>query len=239
VASNADLSGFQDAESISEVELVLDSWSVDLAPLRHVRELVCSPPWGSQLENTGPIHRWRYSWPKIKQLDVRFGTHDFQGLQAPDLEEVSFAGKAESLEGLGAIRRLNSYLSEVQSIESLAASQLDCLNVRSFKGSLKVIKNIQSLRRLILPSTLTSQRFQQLKGCSQICQLDIRGFEGSLGFLAGWTALLELDLRGSRALSDIEVLLTLPALQSVGLKDAQLKREGWPKQLQSRIRYRY
>ena len=133
---------------------------------------------------------------------------------------------------------LHSYLTEVQSIDSLVESQLSELDVSNFPGSFEAIKVIKTLRRLRLPRSLTSQRVEQLTACDTITNLDMNGFSGSLGFLAGWNALFALDLRDSGNLTGIEVLLTLPALQSVRLKGAQLKRDAWPKPLQDRMTYK-
>jgi hypothetical protein len=236
-APKANLLAFLDAESIAEVEIDLDNWDIDLSPLRHVRNLKC---WSSTVyqENTGPVHQWAYKWPKLQQLAISFGVHNFEELQAGILDTVDFSGKAQSLKGLGPIRTLHSYLTEVQSIDSLVESQLSELDVSNFPGSFEAIKVIKTLRRLRLPRSLTSQRVEQLTACDTITNLDMNGFSGSLGFLAGWNALFALDLRDSGNLTGIEVLLTLPALQSVRLKGAQLKRDAWPKPLQDRMTYK-
>lgn len=236
-APRADLSAFLNAQSVAELELVLDNWDIDLAPLRHVRKLECTYANGYP-KNRGPAHPWAYRWHALENLSISFGVHDFAGLQAERLETVHFSAKAASLKGLGRITHLNSSLMEVQSIDSLSDSQLSQLDVGNFPGSFKAIASIESLRRLRLPRSLSPQRYAQLKACAQITQLDAKGFSGSLGFLAGWNALSVLDLRDSADLADIETLLALPALQSLRLKGAQLKRDAWPKQLQDRMHYR-
>ena len=68
--------------------------------------------------------------------------------------------------------------------------------------------------------------------------MNMNGFNGSLKFLSGWNALFELDLRNFGDLTDVEVLLTLPKLQSLRLKGVKFKRDAWPKQLQDRMTYR-
>jgi hypothetical protein len=58
--------------------------------------------------------------------------------------------------------------------------------------------------------------------------LNMNGFNGSLKFLSGWNALFELDLRNFGDLTDVEVLLTLPNIQTLRLKGDKFKRVAGP-----------
>ena len=151
---------------------------------------------------------------------------------------MSLAGRARTLDGLGGIHELDSYLDGVASIDALANSLVQRLNLQGFPGRFDVVPQMQALRRLDLPPTLTSERAFALQACVQIRWLEMQGFSGSLAFLQGWEALSTPDLRNSRQLSDIDVLLAPPNLQTIRLKGAEMKREQWPKALQERLTYR-
>jgi hypothetical protein len=71
----------------------------------------------------------------------------------------------------------------------------------------------------------------ELAQCRQIRKLEIPGYAGSMGFLAGWPNLEELDLRDSGALTDLEVLAELTTLKAIRIRGATVKKDAWPAQL--------
>jgi hypothetical protein len=235
LAAGADLSGFANATSIGEVSVELESWSIDLKPLKHVRKLHVRQ---EGADESTPEHQWAYDWPVLEELYVGNGQHNFAGLRAPALERFTLYGSAKSLHGLGAFSRLGGSMSGVGSIDALVDSRVAELDLCSFNGLFDPVSRIQSLRRLAVPSKLSQEQFQALVPCKQIVTLTAHRFSGSLSFLQGWEALESLDLRDSGALSDLEVLLGLPALSQIRLKGAQMKRESWPAELQERMSYR-
>jgi hypothetical protein len=235
LTAGADLSGFGSASSLGDICLDLDSWDVDLSPLRHVRKLHVSQ--ASNFEDESQ-HQWSYDWPTLEGLYVGNGQHSFSGLKAPALDRFTLYGSASSLQGLGAFRRLEGSLSSVDSIDALVDSQVTDLDLCGFKGPYEPVSRIQSLRQLVVSSTLSQEQFQALEACRQIVTLTTRRFSGSLSFLRSWQALETLDLRDSGELSDLQVLLGLPSLSRIRLKGAQMKRESWPAELQERMTYR-
>lgn len=240
VAKGSDLSPFADAPSVQEVQIELDSWIVDLSPLSHVRNLHVRPrSWTFHKQPNRDDHDWRYEWPHLESLHIGgSASHRFADLVAPALGRVTLYGSARTLDGLGGIHSLDCSLDGVDSIDALAESGLQSLDLSRFPGRFEVVRKMLSLQRLTLPAELTPERAVALRGLGQITTLALRQFSGSLEFLRGWDALSTLDLRDSRQLTEIDVLLDLPNLQKIRLKGAEMKRERWPKALQERMTYR-
>jgi hypothetical protein len=56
-----------------------------------------------------------------------------------------------------------------------------------------------------------------------------------LTFLAAWTALEDLDLRSSGALTDLDALTGLRALKKIRIRGATIKRDAWPASLKDSL----
>lgn len=54
-------------------------------------------------------------------------------------------------------------------------------------------------------------------------------------FLTQWSALEDLDLRSSGALTDLDALSGLKALQKIRIRGATIKRDAWPASLKDSL----
>jgi hypothetical protein len=77
LSPKADTTPFLESPWITEVQLTLESWNVDLSSFRHCSSLDvrCSDKQGT--------HRWAYDLPALTTLKVMGGHHQFDALQAP------------------------------------------------------------------------------------------------------------------------------------------------------------
>ncbi|MFY8102974.1 MAG: hypothetical protein ACOVK6_02655, partial [Ramlibacter sp.] len=247
---SADTMPFLQCPWITRVRLTLESWNIDLSSFHHCDSLDihCSDESGT--------HRWAYHLPALTTLEVMGGHHQFDALQAPQLEKVKLAtASADSLRGLSACRDLKASRSTFGSLVGLGAvhtmSLWDC-TVKSFDGvesalinelnltrgsyaGLAPLARIATLQTLKFNVQIPSAELRALPPCPQIRALEIPGYEGSLTFLAAWTALEDLDLRSSGALTDLDALTGLRALKKIRIRGATIKRDAWPASLKDSL----
>ena len=239
----ADTTPFLQCPWITTVHLTLESWDIDLSSFRHCSalEIRCSDDAGT--------HRWTYDLPALTNLEVMGGHHQFDGLQAPQLEKVhlkrasaaSLQGLSacrsltanhvtlESLDGLGPVQDLRLWDCTVNSLSGVESAVITELNLTSGTYSgLAAVGRIATLQTLKFNAQLPSAALQELPPCPQIRALEIPGFGGSLAFLGGWTALEALDLRNSGELTDLDALTGLKALKKIRIRGATNKRDTWP-----------
>ena len=250
LSPKADTTPFLDCPWITKVQLTLESWDVDLSSFRHCSSLnvSCSDQRGT--------HRWAYDLPALTTLVVMGGHHQFDALQAPQLESVQFTrASAASLRGLSACRRFNANYMALESLDGLGPAQelrlWDC-TVKSLSGvesavitelnltsgtysGLAAVGRIATLQTLKFNAQIPSATVRELPPCPQIRALEIPGYTGSLAFLATWTGLEELDLRSSGELSDLDALTGLTALKKIRIRGATIKRDAWPAALKDSL----
>jgi hypothetical protein len=230
--------------------LTLESWDVDLSSFRHCSAL------DVRCSNKSGTHRWAYDLPVLTTLEVMGGDHQFDAMQAPKLENVRMSiASAASLRGFSACRSLSAGRSTLGSLDGLGPVQTlflsDC-TVKSFSGveaatitelnltsgtyaGLASVGRIATLQRLKFSTQLPSAALLELPPCPQIRALEIPGYDGSLAFLATWTALEDLDLRNSGELTDLDALTGLKALKKIRIRGATIKRDAWPAALKDSL----
>ena len=243
LSPTADTTPFLESPWITEVQLTIESWNVDLSSFRHCSSLDvrCSDKQGT--------HRWAYDLPALTALEVMGGHHQFDALQAPRLEKVhlkrasaaSLRGLSacrtltardlvlESLDGLGPLQDLRLWdctFKSLSGLESVVITELD-LTSGTYSG-LAAVGRIATLQKLKFNAQIPSEAVRELPPCPQIRALEIPGYAGSLAFLSAWTALEELDLRNSGKLTDLDALAGLTALQKIRIRGAVIKKDSWP-----------
>ncbi len=251
LSATADTTPFLQCPWITQVELTLESWDIDLSSFRH-----CSSLQLNGLDESGS-HRWAYELPALTTLEVRGGRHQFDALQATQLENVRlFWTSTATLRGLSGCRDLSARRATLESLDGLGPVQVlqlwDC-TVGDFSGvasaavtaldltdctcgaGLAAVGRIATLRTLKFNVQTVGAALQQLPPCPQIQSLEIPGYTGSLAFLAGWTALEVLDLRNSGELTDLDALTGLTALQKIRIRGATIKRDAWPASLKDSL----
>ncbi len=244
VSATADTTPFLQCPWITKVQLTLESWDIDLSNFRHCSALDIR---GSDKSGT---HRWAYELPSLTSLEVRNGRHEFDALQAPQLETVRliWAGAATlrglsgcrnltgnqstlgSLDGLGPVQVLRLWdctVEDFSGVESAAITELD-LTSGTYPTALAPVGRIATLKTLKFNAQTPSAALHTLPPCPQVTALEIPGYAGSVAFLAGWTALEELDLRSSGELTDLDTLTGLTALKKIRIRGATIKRDAWP-----------
>jgi internalin A len=197
-----------------------------------------------------PLLHWAYTLPKLATLAVNGGAHDFSGLVAPALKTFNSWGRwsqgrtvLDNLRGLAQIEDFTFWSSSIASLDGLQGSPVKELNLGSLEGRLEnpaALAEMPHLRRLTLPSdqeVLNHDALQALPPLPELESLTLQGYSGSLAFLAGWTGLQTLDLQQSGAMTDLETLIALPALETIMLRGAHLKRNAWPEALQGKLEY--
>lgn len=250
LSPTADTTPFLDCPWITKVQLTLESWDVDLSSFRHCSSLNvrCSDERGA--------HRWAYDLPALTTLEVMGGQHQFDALQAPQLENVQLTrASAASLRGLSACRSFTANVLTLESLDGLGPVQdlrlWDCtfkslrgvesaviteLNLtRGTYSGLAAVGRIATLQTLKFNAQIPSAAVRELPACPQIRALEIPGYEGSLAFLATWTGLEDLDLRSSGELSDLDALTGLKALKKIRIRGATIKRDAWPAALKDSL----
>ena len=201
-------------------------------------------------------HCWAYDLPALTTLEVMGGHHQFDALQAPQLENVQLtrasaaslrglsAGRSltardlvlESLDGLGTVQDLRLWdctVKNLSGVESAVITELD-LTSGTYSG-LAAVGRIATLQTLKFNSQLPSAVVRELPTCPEIRALEIPGYAGSLAFLSTWTALEELDLRNSGKLTDLDALAGLTALQKIRIRGATIKKDSWPAALKDSL----
>lgn len=197
-----------------------------------------------------PLLHWTYTLPKLATLAVNGGAHDFSGLVAPALKTFNSWGRwsqgrtlLDNLRGLAQVEDFTFWSSSIASLDGLQGSPVKELNLGSLEGRLEnlaALAEMPQLRRLTLPSdqdVLNHDALQALPPLPELESLTLQGYSGSLAFLAGWTGLQTLDLQQSGAMTDLETLIALPALETIMLRGAHLKRNAWPEALQGKLEY--
>ena len=250
LSPTADTTPFLESPWITEVQLTLESWNIDLSSFRHCSSLDvrCSDKQGT--------HRWAYDLPRLTTLEVMGGHHQFDALQAPQLESVqlirasaaSLRGLStcrsltardlvlESLDGLGPVQDLRLWdctFKSLSGVESAVITELD-LTSGTYSG-LAAVGRIATLQKLKFNAQIPSEAVRELPPCPQIRALEIPGYAGSLAFLSAWTALEELDLRNSGKLTDLDALAGLAALQKIRIRGAVIKKDSWPAALKGSL----
>jgi hypothetical protein len=250
LSPSADTTPFSQCPWITKVQLTLESWDVDLSSFRHCSAL------DVRCSNKSGTHRWAYDLPVLTTLEVMGGDHQFDAMQAPKLENVRMSiASAASLRGFSACRSLSAGRSTLGSLDGLGPVQTlflsDC-TVKSFSGveaatitelnltsgtyaGLASVGRIATLQRLKFGTQLPSAALLELPPCPQIRALEIPGYDGSLAFLATWTALEDLDLRNSGELTDLDALTGLKALKKIRIRGATIKRDAWPAALKDSL----
>ena len=250
LSPTADTTPFLESPWITEVQLTIESWNIDLSSFRHCSSLDvrCSDKQGT--------HRWAYDLPALTALEVMGGHHQFDALQAPRLEKVhlkrasaaSLRGLSacrtltardlvlESLDGLGPLQDLRLWdctFKSLSGLESVVITELD-LTHGTYSG-LAAVGRIATLQKLKFNAQIPSEAVRELPPCPQIRALEIPGYAGSLAFLSTWTALEELDLRNSGKLTDLDALAGLAALQKIRIRGAVIKKDSWPAALKGSL----
>ncbi len=251
LSATADTTPFLQCPWITNVKLTLESWDIDLSSFRH-----CSALDVRGTDDSG-THRWAYELPALTTLEVSQGRHQFDALQAPKLENVrlSLASAATlrglsgcrdfnatrstlgSLDGLGPVRVLRLWHCTVENfsgVESAMITELD-LTSGTYAAGLPPLGRIATLQTLKFNAQTPGAALRELPPCPRIRALEIPGYEGSVAFLAGWTALEELDLRSSGELTDLEALTGLTALKKIRIRSATIKRDAWPASLKDSL----
>jgi hypothetical protein len=189
--------------------------------------------WDDEPQSKKISHTWNYDFPKLEELDIRGGVHDLSKLSTSQLKTVYFNNlKLSSLKGIGrptSLRCSTCDIADMTGIEDAKLTNLDLTN-GLYRG-LAPIKKIKTLQKLLLNAESSVSGCSELVGCSQILELGLKGFSGSLKFLSGWTSLQDLDLRESGELSDVDTLMGLNSLKTINIRGAKLKKDAWPAQL--------
>lgn len=201
-------------------------------------------------ETPPPLLHWNYLLPRLTRLEINGGAHDFSGLQAPGLKTVTSWGRwaqgqtlLANLRGLGHAEDFSFWSTSIASLDGLQGSTLKELNLGSLEGRLEdlaALAGMPNLCRLTLPAqpeVLNADALHALPPLPLIENLTVQGYSGSLAFLEGWASLQTLDLQQSGAMTDLETLIALPALETILLRGAHLKRNAWPEALQAKLEY--
>lgn len=250
LSPTVDTTPFLECPWITDVQLTLESWNIDLSSFRHCSslDLRCSEKEGT--------HRWAYDLPALTTLEVMGGHHQFDALQAPQLESVQFTRASaaslrglaacrsftandltlESLDGLGPVQDLRLWDCTFKSLSGVESAVITELNLtRGTYSGLAAVGRIATLKTLKFNAQMPSATVRELPSCPQIRALEIPGYEGSLAFLATWTGLEDLDLRNSGELSDLDALTGLKALKKIRIRGATIKRDAWPTALKDSL----
>lgn len=243
LSPTADTTPFLECPWITEVQLTIESWNVDLSSFRHCSSLNvrCSDERGT--------HRWAYDLPALTTLEVMGGRHQFDAMQATKLESVQLTRASaaslrglsacrsftandltlETLEGLGPVQDLSLWDCTFKSLSGVESTVITELNLTSGTYSgLAAVGRIATLQKLKFNAQIPSAVVRELPPCPQIRALEIPGYAGSLAFLSAWTALEELDLRNSGKLTDLDALAGLAALKKIRIRGAVIKKDSWP-----------
>lgn len=250
LSPTADTTPFLESPWITEVQLTLESWNIDLSSFRHCSSLNvrCSDERGT--------HRWAYDLPALTTLEVMGGRHQFDAMQATKLESVQLTRASaaslrglsacrsftandltlETLEGLGPVQDLSLWDCTFKSLSGVESTVITELNLTSGTYSgLAAVGRIATLQKLKFNAQIPSEAVRELPPCPQIRALEIPGYAGSLAFLSAWTALEELDLRNSGKLTDLDALAGLAALQKIRIRGAVIKKDSWPAALKGSL----
>jgi hypothetical protein len=232
LGKGADTTPMLKAPWINEVDLRVLSWDLNLSGLKYCSNLTVMN-WDDEPQSKKISHTWDYDFPKLEELDIRGGVHDLSKLSTSQLKTVYFNNlKLSSLKGIGrptSLRCSTCDIADMTGIEDAKLTNLDLTN-GLYRG-LAPIKKIKTLQKLLLNAESSVSGCSELVGCSQISELGLKGFSGSLKFLSGWTSLQDLDLRESGELSDVDTLMGLNSLKTINIRGAKLKKDAWPAQL--------
>lgn len=267
VAPNADLGLLHEKKTISKLTLHCLGGLPDLSSLVHVKELEyyqaaadsgaagsrsCWPYGGeNNAEESQPeLLTWQVELPELESLTLNGGMHDFSSLLAPRLGTLVCWGLRTygstilpHLRGLSQVTDFTFYSTRITSLDGLQGSHATELNLGSLEGNVRdltALRDMPALRTLTLPrgqNVLTLDALENMSGLRQVENLSLPNYIGSLDFLAGWDGLRVLDLQNSGMLVDLDVLISLPLLETVLLRGAHLKRDSWPEALQSKLEY--
>ena len=232
LAKGADTAPMLQTPWITEVDLRVLSWDLNLSGLINCSNLTVM----NTIDEPQPkkiSHTWRYDFPQLEMLDIRGGFHDLSKLNATRLETLYLYDlKLLSLKGIGQPSELRLGSCDIEDMAGIEAAKLTSLDLTNglYRG-LAPLKKIKSLQKLLLNTDSSLAGCSEISGCSQIIELGIIGFSGSLRFLSGWTSLQDLDLRESGELTDVETLMGLKSLKTVRIRGAKLKKEAWPAEL--------
>jgi hypothetical protein len=247
---SVNLSVFNQLKATKILNFHVDTFKLDLSPLRHVEELqlyqIYDLDGDMQRDLSDEIlndagrwsHDWSYELPNLRSLKIDAGVHDFSFLNAPSLDDIFMYGaNFVSFKGVGHARKIEVSVGSYPSLEGLEDSPIEYFSIyynreEGHKPDLSLMPKIPNLKALRIGSMLTSGHQEQLTGCDQIERLEAGSYKGSLGFLKGWESLTELDLRNSGMLEDIEAVESLPNLKRIRLRGSEMKRDLWPKSLQ-------
>ncbi len=254
IAADANLEPFESAPWMTDVSLTLQGMCPVLDALHHVETLsICGCPSGYWFDDDAPKHEPIYvnldvSLPSLRELTLRGGIYDFRKLRAPSLEKVSFWGRCifpAEFRGL-ATREDVRFASwgtsscEAATLEGLDActlGELDLIPFKDFLKDLSGLKDIASLRKVSVP-VFDAEVLATLPTVPQVEHLVCRNFEGSLAWIAAFKGVKIIELQEAGELVQMDVLASLPMLESIRLKGAKTKRESWPDSLQAKLDYR-
>jgi hypothetical protein len=252
---SVDLRVFDQLESMKVVNLHVDTFQLDLSPLRHAEELqlyqIYDLDGDMQCDLSDEIlndaerwrHNWSYEWPNLRSLRVDKGLHDFSSMKAPSLDDVFLYGaNIISFKRIGHARKIEIPIGNYPSLEGLENSPIENFSIHYNREEgdlpdLSLMPKLPHLKTLRIGSILTAVHQKQLTGCAQIERLEAGSYKGDLRFLKGWDSLAELDLRNSGMLEGIDAVEALPNLKRIRLRGSEMKRDTWPKSLQDVLDY--
>ncbi|MEC9071878.1 MAG: hypothetical protein VX938_05835, partial [Myxococcota bacterium] len=240
----------------------LRTGDVHLRGLERIRTLTLTGP--GQPADVGPMPKLTNlklrgespslsaSWPELPSLTDVVVTQapltSLDWLNAPNLRAVDLKeANLENCEGFGHTSVLSLPYSSwsssrqpvVSSLRGLENNEgIRTLDVRGFDSGtdLSVLSTLRSLESIEAGSNIAIQSLRETSTVTWLSLEDYQGGDdGSLAFLAGWSALKIVVLLNSGTLTDLEALEGLPNLETIQLRGSSTKRPQWPDALQDKL----
>ena len=185
--------------------------------------------------------------PLLSKLQISHCNLDLTQLSRTQIRSLKLTSFSSSdLRGAQQLTSIEFDDCTIASLEGLQGSgiselALGCINGLTDVQALAAMPSLEELDLTLKWGKKTGQdvpvRADGLGGLPQVRMLAWHCFEGSLGFLAGWTSLKVLDMSDSGALTSLETLAALPKLETVYLRGAKTPRDAWSEQLQGKLDY--
>ena len=246
IAQSVSLKPLLQTPWIKTFSFKFESQEIDTTCFKNAEDITIEVPdleFTPKKEWENPVN-WRGNFEELTSLSITNGAHDFSKFTAPNIEKVKLSCvKLENLTGFSGASELeimNCVLPTLAGIEGCNLTSFDLCWLDKSTKDIEPLKKVSSLTELRVGSAkaYTSAILIQLQNFSQVQTMHAGQYSGSLLFLTGWDNVQILDLRSSGDLEDLEILNTLPKLEKIRLNGAKMKRDSWPKYLQTLLDFK-
>jgi hypothetical protein len=246
IAQSVSLKPLLEAPWIKTFSLKFENQTIETACLKNAEDIRIEVPdlefipkkeWGNPVS-------WKGTFQELTSLSITNGAHNLSEFRAPKIATVNLTCvKLENLiafSGASELQIMNCVLPTLSGIENCNLTSFDLCWLDKSTKDIEPLKKVSSVVELRITSAkaYSPAILKQLQNFSQVQTLHAGQYSGSLLFLTGWDNVKTLDLRSSGDLEDLEVLNTLPKLEKIRLNGAKMKRDSWPKHLQTLLDYK-